>query len=157
MDHEDHEATPDARLSLREITLHNWLECVRLAVSPEQERWVATNAFSLAEAAYRRDLVPLAIYAAERMIGFTMHQLAPGRAWIFRLMVVPEHQRKGIGRWAMNELLKRFRARGDITEVFIDFVEGNDVSEQLYSSLGFRRTGEVIHQHDVVMRLPLQP
>ena len=50
-------------LHFREITRHNWLQCVRLKVRPEQEVYVASNAFSLAEAATGQTPAGVAVVA----------------------------------------------------------------------------------------------
>ena len=64
-------------ISLRSITRDNYLECMRLKVAPEQEGFVASNAFSLANAAYVPGCTPLAIYADETMVGFIMAYQEP--------------------------------------------------------------------------------
>jgi len=50
-------------ITFREIDADNWLTCVRLTVGPEQTDFVASNVFSLAQAAYQRQprLIPLGV------------------------------------------------------------------------------------------------
>jgi diamine N-acetyltransferase len=51
-------------LSLRPIDTSNYRECLRLCVAPGQERFIASNAQSLADAYVWRDAAePYAIYA----------------------------------------------------------------------------------------------
>jgi diamine N-acetyltransferase len=58
---------------LREITKESLRDITRLSVSPEQERLVATNAESIAEAYFLPDIVWLrAIYADDIPVGFLM-------------------------------------------------------------------------------------
>jgi diamine N-acetyltransferase len=64
---------------LRDVTKENWQECVRLQLAPEQEGFVSSNAYSLAESKFMPTFVPQAIYArdeatgAGRMVGFIMY------------------------------------------------------------------------------------
>ena len=56
-------------MTLREIGRENWEQCVRLEVAPEQERFVASNAVSLAQSKYEPEWTPLALYDGEEMVG----------------------------------------------------------------------------------------
>lgn len=64
---------------LRDVTKENWQACVGLRLAPEQEHFVASNAYSLAESKFMPTFIPQAIYAratpndAERMVGFAMY------------------------------------------------------------------------------------
>lgn len=60
-------------VTLRPLTEENWIECIRLNVTDEQKGYVADNLFSIAETRFEPDWVPLAIYADEVMVGFTMY------------------------------------------------------------------------------------
>ena len=140
-------------LHFREITRHNWLQCVRLKVRPEQEVYVASNAFSLAEAAYRTEFTPLGVYDGETMVGFVLYDLSKGKGWIVRLMIDAAHQGKGYGGWALRELIKLLQSRPDCREIYLDLVEGNTFAEGLYERVGFRRTGEIQNEVDVIAKL----
>lgn len=153
-------------LSLRPISRENWLTCVRLRVAPEQERFVSDNAFSLAQAAYEDGHHPHGIYLGDEMVGFVLYHVGPHepemvrlgatepvRGWIYRLMVVPRHQGHGIGRRVMVEVIRRLRQEHGLLHIYIDRLADNDVSDRLYTSLGFRATGQIIHGQDVVMKL----
>ena len=96
-------------ITLRPITAGNWEQCVELSVEPEPKDFVSSNAYSLAQAAYEDDCVPLAMYHDETMVGFTMYWHLPGEATyhINRLMVDEAHQQKGYGRAAMEQLITR--------------------------------------------------
>jgi diamine N-acetyltransferase len=62
-------------ISLRPISVDNWIECVELTPTEEQMRasFVSSNAFSLAQAHYDPWWEPLGIYVGELMVGFVMH------------------------------------------------------------------------------------
>ncbi len=136
----------NAEITLRDVTRENYRECLRLRVAPEQELFVASNAVSLAEAKYEPGLVPLAIYAGERMVGFAMYGYdeEEDAYWIHRLMIDESFQRRGYGRAALRALLARLRALPDCRQVAISWDPSNTVAERLYLSEGFVKTGEII-------------
>ncbi len=137
------------QVELRPITVDNWEECVSLRVKDDQRAMVASNAYSLAQAAYEPFWLPRAIYAGDTMVGFCMCNLEPhaweetSEYWIVRLMVDAKHQGKGYGRAAMEKMIAEFNALPDCPEVWISHEPGNEV-ERLYLSLGFEHTGRVI-------------
>lgn len=70
-------------IELKKIEHGNWIQCIELAVSDEQRRYVNPNIFSLAEAFVHSDAnkeaaekyyrcIPFAIYHADDMVGFAM-------------------------------------------------------------------------------------
>lgn len=139
---------------LRDVTKENWQECVRLRLAPEQEHFVASNAYSLAESKFMPTFIPQAIYGRddasgeEAMVGFVMYGLYPDgeppfgrRHWIFRLMIDRDHQGRGYGRAALREVLARLAADPACQNVLIGYEPENAVARKLYLSLGFREIG----------------
>jgi diamine N-acetyltransferase len=143
-------------ITLREITKDNWRECVDLKVGPGQEKFVAPNLFSIAEAKFEPEWRPLAIYRGETMVGFTMYgrDERDGSYWIIRLMIDAAYQGRGYGRAAMIEVIRQLKEKPDCREIRISFVPENKAAEQLYLNLGFERTGW-IEEGEVVLRLAL--
>jgi diamine N-acetyltransferase len=132
-------------VTLRPITSENWEQCLRLAVKPEQTHFVASNAYSLVQAAYNGNCMPLAIYGGDLMVGFTMSWHVPGerRYHISRLMVDARFQGKGYGRAALEQVLARLVAQPDCDKIDITYEPHNEVARRLYTSVGFRETGEM--------------
>jgi diamine N-acetyltransferase len=145
-------------ISLREITRDNWRECVRLKVADDQQKFVASNAVSLAQSKYEPECVPLAVYDGDIIVGFVMYRpedYGISKLWfIDRLMVGAQYQGKGYGRAAMEALIARLKAVPGYNAILISFVPGNEAAEKLYSSLGFVDTGE-IEEGEIVYRLSL--
>ena len=139
-------------IELREITQGNFRECIALSVADDQRDFVASNLYSLAEAKADGVSIPLAIYAGEVMVGFTMYRLDAerGTGHVDRLMVAKEHQHHGYGRAAMLGVINRLRNTPGCVQVVTSFVPTNTVADALYDSLGFRRTGEVHYGETVV-------
>ncbi len=150
------------RVTLRQITADTVCAVTRLAVTEYQNRFVAPNAVSLAEALFAPDAWYRAIYLGEELVGFVMLSdesllqplpKAPKIA-VWRFMVDARFQRKGIGRAAMLLVIEHARNRGAFQTLQLSYVAQEGGPEQLYLSLGFRPTGE-IDQGEVVMELPL--
>lgn len=145
-------------VTLREVTRDSWEECVRLKVAEEQAGYVAANVYSLAESRFYPEMVPLAIYAGETMVGFVMYGLDPRdhQYWIYRLMVDHMHQGKGYGRAAMVQTLDRLRQIPGCTAAVIGYEPENAAAARLYASLGFRETG-LAPWGEMVAKLVLAP
>lgn len=77
------------------INHENWEECVNLKLDKGQEQYVASNVFSLAQAAYLKtdtySFIPLAIYNDDQMVGFLLWDQIPlgdtGIYFIQRFMI----------------------------------------------------------------------
>ena len=60
-------------IEFREIDRSNYNECIELKVSDEQKRFVASNMYSLVQAAYEPNLYPLGIYKDNDIVGFILY------------------------------------------------------------------------------------
>jgi diamine N-acetyltransferase len=131
-------------LTLRDITMNNFRECIALKVADEQKNFVATNVYSLAEAKADGVSNPCAIYADDQMVGFTMYDFEPAenRGYISRLMIDSDFQGKGYGRKAITQVIDRLAAIPECREIQTGYMPANDVAKRLYESLGFKRVGE---------------
>ena len=134
------------QVSLHQISEHNRTECLGLRVADSQSGWVAPNGESLEEAAANVNLVPLAIYDAVAggcekpdvpMVGFTMYELSAGIGFIRRLMIDRRFQRKGYGRAAMLEVIRRLRLHPGVEMIATRHRRDNEAAAKLYRSLGF--------------------
>lgn len=147
-------------ITFRDVTKANWLECVRLKPRDDQKTFVAPNAFSLAESKYYPELVPLAIYADETMVGFLMwgppdREDNNGVYWIIRLMIDERYQGKGYGRDAMQQIITQLREKPDCMAIQLSYEPENLGAEILYNSLGFHKTGEIL-EGELVSRLNIR-
>jgi diamine N-acetyltransferase len=143
-------------VTLRDITADNWRTCAKLKVADSQQRFVASNAYSLAQSKYEPECVPLGVYDGDMMVGFVMYReedYVLSKLWfIDRLMVGHQYQGKGYGRAAMQTLIQRLKTIPGYTAILISFVPDNDAARRLYMSLGFEDTGE-IEEGELVFRL----
>lgn len=131
-------------VTLRDITRENYLACLDLRVREDQRAFVASNAFSLAQSKYEPECIPLAVYAGEIMVGFTMYCVDTdvNTYYIYRLMIDEKHQGKGYGLKAMSILLDMIKKDPCYHRIYIDCRPENTAAQRLYAKLGFQRTDE---------------
>jgi diamine N-acetyltransferase len=138
-------------VSLREITADTVRAVTRLAVRPDQERFVASNAVSLAQALFSDEAWYRAVYADDELVGFVMLadetlKASPPDAptlGLWRLMIDARHQRRGIGREVIRLVLEHARTRPGVRSLCTSYVPGDGTPGPFYRSLGFEPTGEV--------------
>ncbi|RSK28916.1 GNAT family N-acetyltransferase [Bacillus sp. HMF5848] len=140
-------------LSLKEVTKENWEQCIALKVAPEQESFVASNLYSLAEAHYETSFIPKAVYSYDEMIGFLMLGKDPddGVYWIVRLMIDERYQGKGYGHQAVQAALAFIKKQRDASSVIRLGVKPENVAaKRLYKACGFSETGHQEHGEDIM-------
>lgn len=118
-------------------------DVLSIDVSPDQARFVATNAESLREARTDEEARPRAVIAGGRVVGFLMYSMAPDEpeAIVYRLMIDRRDQGKGYGMAAMRAVLGEIAALGHVRCVKICYDPENAAARRLYGKLGFAETG----------------
>ena len=143
-------------LTLRPVDASNWYAVASLSVNESQKGFVATNAFSLAQAAYTPDAYPLAVCADGAPVGFILYcydrDFQPPMWGMWRLMIDKEHQRKGYGRRALGLLLKKLAAEKGHVPFYTSAEPENAPAIALYESMGFRNTGKLIDGEILLIR-----
>ena len=143
------------KIELIEIDKTSFEEAVRLRVGEGQEKYVATNAISIAQSKFYPTLHTEGVVSDEGMVGFVMFGFDPDddRYSLVRLMIDERHQGKGYGRLATEAVLARLQQIEECNEVFLSYVPENNPAEKLYESVGFVKTGEVDEESgEVVMK-----
>jgi diamine N-acetyltransferase len=144
-------------VSLREVTSETLRDVLRLKVAPEQERFVAPNSVSIAQAYFHRDNAWFrAIYAGDTPVGFVMVEDLPDKAsyHLWRFMIDARYQGLGFGRRALELLMEHVRTRPGATHLSLSCVPAEDGPGAFYERLGFAYTGEE-EDGERVMRRPL--
>ncbi|NOT06405.1 MAG: GNAT family N-acetyltransferase [Anaerolineales bacterium] len=141
-------------IELHPVTAQNWRALTKLQVREDQQEFVASNVYSIAQSQFgfenegHWDFYPFGVYADGEPVGFIMYCLNYGHSryqgFIMRLMVDERFQGKGLGRAAMTQTLELFRADERIREVGISYEPYNKVAQALYASLGFVEPGEMV-------------
>jgi diamine N-acetyltransferase len=142
-------------VSLQEVSRANLRAVLALAVSPEQEGYVATNAQSIAEAHFEPRAWFRFVAAGEEPVGFVMVERDHDAQsfYIWRFMIDARHQGRGYGRRALELVLDEARKDG-VDEVTLSVLPGEHSARDFYARFGFVETGEVVHGQ-LVMSLHL--
>lgn len=132
-----------AEVNLREITEDNVRSVMDLEVAPHQAGFVATNARSIAEAAYTDEKWLRAIYLGDEPIGLVLlsERHETPRYYLWRFMIDHRHQGKGYGRAAMDLTIEYVRTLPNASELFLSYVPGDAGPERFYKLFGFEDTG----------------
>lgn len=134
-------------VELRKITKENYEECLNLNVAENQKKFVSSNVHSLAQAwIYYDTAFPFAVYANNTMVGFIMlgYYEDEGYYTLWKFMIDEKYQNKGYGRKALrlgiDFLINRFKVK----EIYTAYYTTNRIARNLYASVGFRETGEIV-------------
>ena len=154
-----------AMITLQPVTADNFVECIELAPTADQQArgYVAPNVLSLAQAYVERWWIPLAIYADAAMIGFVLYgrwpaggfaafwgdKPKPGIDYILRMMIDRHYQRQGYGKAALTTLIERIKRQPDCLAIELDYDSENAAAARLYSGCGFQpikenKDGEIV-------------
>lgn len=139
-----HKKMPD--IELKEIDIDNYRRAVLLELKEGQDKFVASNVYSIAQSKFYPSWKPTGIFANDEMVGFLMYgkdEEIDDSIWIIRLMIAARFQGKGYGRAAMNALIEHIKNNYDNEEIFVAFVPGNETAMNLYKSIGFEDTGRI--------------
>ena len=149
-------------VSLREITADSVRQITALAVAPEQQRFVASNAVSLAEALFNEEAWYRAIFLGDTPAGFVMlydeslRSVPPAELQIglWRFMIDRSFQGQGIGAAALEQVIAHVRSKNLFTSLEVSYVPGPGCAERFYLRAGFQHTGRV-DNGEIVLELPL--
>ncbi|MBD5534286.1 MAG: GNAT family N-acetyltransferase [Lachnospiraceae bacterium] len=146
-------------ISFRKITEDNFAAIIQMK-RPDGEKFVASNAYSLAQAwLYREagDVYPFAIYNEETPVGFMMldEDTEERCLVIWRIMFPEEHQGKGYGTRAIQQIIQLAKDSGKYDFIILDYVPGNEIAKHVYEKLGFLPTGEIVNNGEIEMKLDL--
>lgn len=139
-----------------------------LELDEGQDKFVAPNEYTLAEAYLALttgEFTPrvYGIFLGDEAVGLIAIAHQPAETEddapfyeMYRFMVDRRHQRRGIGRSALQQAIDILRTKplGPGSHVATSFVPGNDIAKALYLQLGFRETGE-LDGDEIVAVMPL--
>lgn len=140
-------------VELIEVTPTNYYLVARLHTHHTQESFVAPMLWSYADALFPEEVngaavVPWmrAVEADGELVGFVMlaevteHHPEP---YLWRLLVDRHHQRRGIGKRILEQIINDSRNRGD-TGIIVSWEEGPGSPRPFYEGLGFIPTGRIV-------------
>lgn len=151
-------------ITLREITEESREAVLALRTTAAQERFVSTVACSLDEAARHPNEHPWlrAIYAGEQPVGFVMVAWdfvpepphADGPFFLWKLLIDHQHQGRGYGKQAVEQVIDLIRADGG-RELITSYVEGEGSPFGFYTKLGFVPRGDLDPEGEIMLCLDL--
>lgn len=135
-----------------------------LTVRKDQEKFVAPNAVTLAQAQFETGSNVWVIWDEDVRVGLLAAidlrrqnsvetEKHPQAIYLWRLSIGADFQSMGFGREAMNWLLEWAKTNGH-PEAMTSCVPENGAALKFYRSLGFQPTGEFI-DGEVVLAMPL--
>ncbi len=138
---------------LKEVNEKNFWDVIDLKVKDEQKDFVTSNAVSLGQAYVQKELIPLAIYNDETLVGFIMYCIdkEDNEYWIYRLMIDEKYQGKGYSKLALNEILVKIKADKKHHKIFLGLHIDSTNALNLYKNLGFKFDGRVFGSEHIMI------
>jgi diamine N-acetyltransferase len=146
-------------LHFRPVTKDNFNALFKLRVAPEQAAWVEPNRLSLIESAFITGYHTEALYADETLVGL-VHWYVENETthyWLDRLMIGADHQRRGYGTVALQQLIARFSALPDCTAIYLSHHADNAIAASWYARHGFVATGALDPNGELILKRPNTP
>ena len=148
-------ASSNATVTLQEVTKKNLDKILNLKVTQEQEKFVADNAVSIAQAHFYPEIAWFrAIYADETPVGFVMLESdrLNSSYFLWRLMIDARFQRQGFGRRAMELILEYVKTLAGAKVLWTSCVLGDGSPQKFYEKMGFTDIGNLDENGEVIMQ-----
>lgn len=129
---------------LKEINENSLRDILKLEVNESQKNFVASNAVSIAQAYFSKNAWFRGMYQDGRPVGFVMLHIDKVKPeyWVWRFMIAKEHQGKGYGQRAMQEVIGFVKKLPKAKELCLSYVPGEGNPSPFYKKMGFVETGE---------------
>lgn len=142
-------------IELRTITEDNYLECLNLKASVENESFVDPVVYSLAEAwVFYKDTIPFAIYCDSNMVGFVSMYIGEGNHQIINFLIDDAYQNRGLGAAAAKLCIGFLQRACHASRVSVPVEQGNLAAQKFWKKLGFTFSENVENGY-LFMRLTL--
>jgi len=140
---------------LQDVNDSNWRDCSELQLAEEENNFISTNVYAIAEWKFETESVLKAIYSDTVLVGMLAYYLHDGELgcfyWLYHLMIQKKYQGKGYGEAAVKLAVKEMHQLGAI-EIRTMYMPGNLRSQNLYKKLGFEEI-ETLDGGDIFLRL----
>ena len=142
-------------IELRTISEDNYQQCLGLKASVENESFVDSVAYSLAEAwVFYRDTRPFALYENDKMIGFVSMYIGEENHQIINFLIDDTFQKKGLGTEAAKVCISYLQKEHGAKRISVPVEQENMSAQKFWGKLGFRFSDNVEDGY-VFMRLHL--
>ena len=143
-------------IELRTIHEGNYKECLELKASVENEGFVDSVTYSLAEAwVFYKDTKPFAIYENDKMIGFVSMYVGEGNPQIINFLIDDAFRKRGLGTKAAKICIHFLQQEYHAGKVSVPVELKNIAAQEFWERLGFRFSDHIEDGY-VFMRLNLQ-
>ncbi|HEK9100462.1 GNAT family N-acetyltransferase [Bacillus pfraonensis] len=140
-------------LHICEVTANNWRSVAALDVAKEQQHFIESNAFSLAESLYEGNGTSVGLYDAETLIGYAMygwHSAKDDSVWLDRFMIDHHFQGNGYAKQFLRLLIQYLQQKFQCKKIYLSLHPENKLAMKLYESFGFHLTGDIDDDGPVV-------
>lgn len=125
-------------IELRAINEENYEQCFKLKTSVENESFVDSVIYSLAEAwVFYKDTRPFAIYDDDKMIGFVSMYVGEGNYQIINFLIDNDFRGKGLGTKAARVCIRFLQKEYDAKRVSVPVELRNKKAQGFWEKLGF--------------------
>jgi diamine N-acetyltransferase len=147
-------------LHIREVTKETWRAVANLSVTDEQQPYIESTAFCLAEAMYDTQWKSVGLYDDEALVGYAMYGInidvrIEVEVWLDRFMIDRHFQRKGYAKRFIPLLLETIKQEYKTDTIFLSIIPANTLAKELYESFGFVLTGEFDEYGEAIMKCVL--
>ena len=150
-------------VSLRPLTDSNRAELEALQVSAAQLEFVSSVTSSLLEAAEHPGARAICwgLYDDDTPVGFVMiadevDEPQYISQFLWKLLIDERYQRRGYGTAALDLVVEYFRSRPGVEVMWTSAGEGEGSPIPFYERYGFERTGEIVDDDEVKLRLAIR-
>ncbi len=129
-----------SKIRLEPVNANNWKACAALEIAADQENFVPSNLYSIAESQFYSNSKSRAICNQDdQIVGFALFgcDIFTGKWKIFRIMIDKSFQQRGYGKSAMREIISQISREPDGGKILICYQDDNLIARKLYARLGF--------------------
>ncbi|ENQ3112306.1 GNAT family N-acetyltransferase [Bacillus sp. GKis3/1] len=140
-------------LHICEVTEKNWRSVAALNVAKDQQQFIESNAFSLAESLYEKNGTSVGLYDGETLVGYAMYGWYWEKrksVWLDRFMIDQRYQGKGYAKRFLRLLIQFLQNKFECKTIYLSLHPDNKPAMGLYESFGFRLNGDIDDEGPVV-------
>lgn len=131
-------------ISLRTIDENNYRQCFALKATVDNESFVDSITYSLAEAwVFYQDTRPFAIYEDDAIIGFVSMYVGEENYQIINFLIDDAFQKKGLGTEAAKACIRFLQDEYHADRVSVPVALENTAAQKFWGKLGFQSSGHV--------------
>ena len=119
----------------------------------DQQQFIESNAFSLAESLYEGNGTSVGLYDGETLVGYAMYGWYCEKrksVWLDRFMIDQQYQGKGYAKRFLRLLIQFLQNKFECKTIYLSLHPDNKLAMGLYESFGFRLNGDIDDEGPVV-------